>query len=759
MADFTDSSESLVIVVDVETEAAKKKLKQWNKELSKAATDAEKAEKLLSIANSKTFLKKGTKQQKENYQKDIKRIQQQARNIYKNLTGIEALEIFDSKRIEKNVKKTMSNIKGTLVESGNMIGDVFSSKEVGNKVVYKTQELAGNLKTVREYTQDINGDLYLLSTTITDITGKSKAISGTLVEDGKILGKVFSAKEIDNKTVYKTEEIADGIKTIREYAQLSNGELYLVSQTITGITEKTKKFKGTLVESGETLGNQFGKIKVFDDKTIFKTKEFSDGLEIVREYAKLANGELYLMSQNVNKLDTTTLKDKGVKGQKTDKILGNEILRTDELDKTKIRTQEIADGFKTVREYIKLANGELYLMTEKTSEVPKEVKKSFKDKLKDIDIFDGISKNLKKKTKGFGDVFKRLGSIITYRVARTILSAFTNAIKQGFELLSQDNSTIGSIKDTFASIGTTMQVSLTTIMIPLFETLSNVLQPIADDFLNFANAVSYANAKINGQSQYFELSKEKIDAYAKSLKNSNKQLSELDKFATLNGTQKADLGGYVDIADASNEIVKNQGKYEEIVEFVQELSDIIGTIIKGVKDIFEFARDNINWLVPTIALIVTAMNPLLGVLGSIITLLSDASDGAKILAIGCMTLAGAMIGVGIAKAFMANPLIGLGIGAVGGALAASILTIVGSMNTGSSSATSSSSSMNYSGTSLSGSSDLYSGIESASTKAYSSAGATTIQGNVYIDGQKAGKIMESSVYSEGTRVGHFGGKK
>ena len=69
------------------------------------------------------------------------------------------------------------------------------------------------------------------------------------------------------------------------------------------------------------------------------------------------------------------------------------------------------------------------------------------------------------------------------------------------------------------------------------------------------------------------------------------------------------------------------------------------------------------------------------------------------------------------------------------------------------------SSMNYSGTSLSGSSDLYSGIESASTRAYSSSGATTVRGDVYIDGVKAGKIMESSVYSEGTRVGHFGGKK
>ena len=435
-------------------------------------------------------------------------------------------------------------------------------------------------------------------------------------------------------------------------------------------------------------------------------------------------------------------------------MLGTPLLETKEADKTKTRTQEIADGFKTVREYIKLANGELYLMAEKTSKVEKQNKKTFKDK-----FFDGIGKNLKKQTKSFGNIFKRIGSIITYRVARTILSSFTNAIKQGFELLSQDNSTLGNIKDTFSSISTTMQVSLTTIMIPLFETLANLLKPIADDFLNFANAISYANAKLNGQSQYFELSKEKIDAYTKSLKNSNKQLSELDKFATLNGNSKADLGNYVDIADASKEIVENQDEYQNIVHFVQTISDIIGVIIKGAKDLFEFIRDNINWLVPAIALVVTAMNPLLGFLGSLITLMSDASTGAKLLAAFCMTLAGALIGVGIAKTFAFNPVAGLAIGAAAGALAASISAIAGGLNTGSLSAMPSLSSMNYSGTSLSGSSDLYSGIESASTRAYSSSGATTVRGDVYIDGVKAGKIMESSVYSEGTRVGHFGGKK
>lgn len=606
MADFTDSSESLVIVVDVETEAAKKKLKQWNKELSKAATDAEKAQKLLSIANEKIFLKKGSSKEKAEYRKEISKIKAEARRLYDKLTSKPERELGD-------VNATTAKTRDFTDRSIDLVRDA-------DKVSWKEK------------------------------TGLEE--------------RYYSSVEKGFKRVKKTITDADDAEE--------------------KVVETLSRIKGTFVESG--------------------------------------------------------------------KMLGTPLLETKESDKTKTRTQEIANGFKTVREYIKLANGELYLMAEKTSKVEKQNKKTFKDK-----VFDNIGKNLKKQTKSFGNIFKRIGSIITYRIARTILSAFTNAIKQGFELLSQDNSTLGSIKDTFSSISTTMQVSLTTILIPLFETLANLLKPIADDFLNFANAISYANAKLNGQSQYFELSKEKIDAYTKSLKNSNKQLSELDKFATLNGNSKADLGNYVDIADASKEIVENQDEYQKIVDFVQTISDIIGVIIKGAKDLFEFVRDNINWLVPAIALVVTAMNPLLGFLSSLITLLSDASTGAKLLAAFCMTLAGALIGVGIAKTFAFNPVAGLAIGAAAGALFATILGTVGDINNGLNPFRAPS--LNLSGTSLSGSSDLYSGIESASTRAYSSSGATTVRGDVYIDGVKAGKIMESSVYSEGTRVGHFGGKK
>lgn len=606
MADFTDSSESLVIVVDVETEAAKKKLKQWNKELSKAATDAEKAQKLLSIANEKIFLKKGSSKEKAEYRKEISKIKAEARRLYDKLTSKPERELGD-------VNATTAETRDFTDRSIDLVRDA-------DKVSWKEK------------------------------TGLEE--------------RYYSSVEKGFKRVKKTITDADDAEE--------------------KVVETLSRIKGTFVESG--------------------------------------------------------------------KMLGTPLLETKESDKTKTRTQEIANGFKTVREYIKLANGELYLMAEKTSKVEKQNKKTFKDK-----VFDNIGKNLKKQTKNFGNIFKRIGSIITYRIARTILSAFTNAIKQGFELLSQDNSTLGSIKDTFSSITTTMQVSLTTIMIPLFETLANLLKPIADDFLNFANAISYANAKLNGQSQYFELSKEKIDAYTKSLKNSNKQLSELDKFATLNGNSKADLGNYVDIADASKEIVENQDEYQKIVDFVQTISDIIGVIIKGAKDLFEFVRDNINWLVPAIAVVVTAMNPLLGLLGSLITLMSDASTGAKLLATFCMTLAGALIGVGIAKTFAFKPVAGLAIGAAAGALFATILGTVGDINNGLNPFRAPS--LNLSGTSLSGSSDLYSGIESASTRAYSSSGATTVRGDVYIDGVKAGKIMESSVYSEGTRVGHFGGKK
>lgn len=485
--------------------------------------------------------------------------------------------------------------------------------------------------------------------------------------------------------------------------------------------------------------------KVWDEKKATVASYYSEiekGAKKVKKYLAYADEEPELSKETLSKFKGTFIP--------SGEILGDQILFTKESDKDRIRTEEIADGYKKIREYIRLSSGELYLMSERTSRVAEKTKKS-------KTTFEKIKDDLKNQTKGGSGFFKKIGSIITYRIARTILSAITNAFKQGFSLLSNDNDVVGKVKDQFSSIATTLQVSLTTILIPLFESLANILEPIATDFLNMANAMSLSNAQLKGQSQFFELSKEKIDAYAKSLRSTNKQLSQLDKFATLNDSQAVDLGGYRDVADVTEEETKNLSKYEKSISSFKDIIDSLAKVGEVLGSVFKFISENIDLVVTSLAIVVTATNPLLGLFGSMFVLFSDASNGAKGFAAGLLILAGALIGLGIAKQFALNPIAGAVAGLAGAGILAGIVALITSVSSGSASASTSSFSSSLGGTSIGGS-DIYSGIATSTQNGYTAAGGGSVHGNVYMDGKVVGKVVEDSVYAEGTRVGHFGRK-
>lgn len=461
------------------------------------------------------------------------------------------------------------------------------------------------------------------------------------------------------------------------------------------------------------------------------------------------------------KLSTTLTKAKGTFVE-SGKLLGTQILRTDEADKTKIKTEEIANGFKKVREYVKLANGELYLMSTRTTKVDEKTEKlTKKQKIGNFfkNALGDLGKNATKSTKELRKIFGRMGSIVTYRIIRSMLSAITNAFKQGFNLLGSQNSTISAIQEQFTAITTSLQVSLTTILIPLFQTLSNVLAPLSQTFIDIANAISYTNAKASEQSTFFQLSKEKIDEYAKSLQKTNKQLSQLDKFATLSGSSSTPiLGEMVEVSEASDKVIKDTEKYQKVIDFFDKVNGVITKVFKGAEKLFNFVSENFELVIGLSYALLTALNPLASAIVSLGILMSDAAPAVKILAGTMLALSGALIAVGIAKEFTKNPYAGLVAAGIGATLAVGIGALVAGMSSVDNAVAKSSSSLNYSTTGYSSGSDLYSGIESATKNGYTSSGATRVSGDVYIDGVKAGKVLENSVYNEGVRVGHMGRK-
>lgn len=747
---MADENTPLKIEIDVDTEKAKKKLAEFNKALQKAASKGEQAELLQGFQEKldRSVLyghnKKGTAFDK--YLKDVEKLQNAIDKLLPktkeplNVPPQTTLpEDFTDKQLKGFDKRVWDENKGTITQW--------------------TNTTTKGVKSVVKELQDANGETEKLTTTLT----KAK---GTFIESGKVIGNIFSAKGDKDRVIYKTAELGNGLKTIREYAQFANGELYLTSEAITQLTEKEKKLKGTFVESGKLLGTVFS-TKDYGDKTVTKTEELGDGFKTVREYVKLTNGELYLLSQTLTKIkekQEKVVKEKPHAGTLigSGKLLGTQILRTDEADKTKIKTEEIANGFKKIRDYVKLANGELYLMSTRTTKVVEKTEKlTKKQKIGNFfkNALGDLGKNATKSTKELRKIFGRMGSIVTYRIIRSMLSAITNAFKQGFNLLGSQNSTISAIQEQFTAITTSLQVSLTTILIPLFQTLSNVLAPLSQTFIDIANAISYTNAKANEQSSYFQLSKEKIDEYAKSLQKTNKQLSQLDKFATLSGGSSTPiLGEMVEVSEASDKVIKDTQKYQKVIDFFDKVNGVITKVFKGAEKLFNFVSENFELVIGLSYALLTALNPLAGAIVSLGILMSDAAPAVKILAGTMLALSGALLAVGIAKEFTKNPYAGIAAAIIGGGLATGIGAMVGTMSSVESAIGKRSASLNYSTTGYSSGSDLYSGIESATKNGYTSSGATRVSGDVYIDGVKAGKVLENSVYNEGVRVGHMGRK-
>lgn len=496
------------------------------------------------------------------------------------------------------------------------------------------------------------------------------------------------------------------------------------------------------------------------DKVVQNTKEIArwlteteKGIATTTKWVSgLDDTEPIIASETLKKAKGTFIESGEMKGET--------VLQTQEADKLRIRTQEIANGFKTIREYVKLSNGEVYLLAEKISLAKKnadEGKKSFGDMLKGLggSMMNRAQKNMKEMTSG--KLLKRIGSIITYRVARSIMSGITNGAKQGFSLLSQDNETVKGIMEQFDQIKTTLQVSFATVLIPVAEALSTALEPIAQELLDFANAMSLANAQAKGESQYYKLSSESINEYAKSLKQANQQLSQLDKFATLSGSSTPKLGVWESIDDLLPEDKELAEKYKDTTDFFLNLSTTIKTVTEKIGGFFDDFGKNIKWITALAGLLVTAINPLAGLIIGFGLAAVGASPGAKVLGTAMLALAGGLIGYGIAKQFAKNPWVGLAAGAAGGLLVGTITSIVSSLGTGDSVNTNTATTPSVTSGNIIGEADLYRGIEEATSRSYSTSGATTVKGDVYIDGQKAGRILENSVYSEGKRVGHFGG--
>ena len=245
----------------------------------------------------------------------------------------------------------------------------------------------------------------------------------------------------------------------------------------------------------------------------------------------------------------------------------------------------------------------------------KAVEKVNKAKKKGLDVDKKTNKESKKSSSFFGNFAKSIGRIALYRAIRAGLSAIVKYAKEGLAYFVQyDNATnkaMSNIINSGNQVKATLGATLGTI-VKQFEPIITSLSDLAVDLVNNLNM---ALAVMQGDDYYYKAIKNNED-YAKSLKKTNNELLSFDKFESLSkkSDQEYERVGITDEEKNNTEdfvgtlnTIKNivseiatywYGIFKELDDmgFISFLKDALIFALNTVQKIYEWINKAVNWL-------------------------------------------------------------------------------------------------------------------------------------------------------------------
>lgn len=378
------------------------------------------------------------------------------------------------------------------------------------------------------------------------------------------------------------------------------------------------------------------------------------------------------------------------------------------------------------------------------------------------------------KKNSFDKFIARVKNIVVYRLVREVMSAVQKSITEGFNLISVNNSSVKNMLTEFKASSISLSVSLSTMLLPIMQSLSSLLNTIGMQFIDVANEMSRQNAIAKGQATYYKINKDAVNDYAKSLTQLSGNLSQLDKFATLSGTNTPILGGNVDIAEQSGITEESQGKLK-----------LFQKVLKGIGDIITYVKDNFDEIIKSLgtfiglligAKLIIGIGNLVKGFGEILNFMKNINlqsigliAGVSLLAIAFSSdlpvalkvLAGAFGGLiaTLAVVYALKEGISHGVAwtiASFGAMIGGIGAFIAGLNNV---ADSGSSSVDLS--SATNISSLMGGVASSGSYSQSvsvAGGSNSVQGDVYLDGYKVGNILSQRINTNFVKAGYAKGR-
>lgn len=183
--------------------------------------------------------------------------------------------------------------------------------------------------------------------------------------------------------------------------------------------------------------------------------------------------------------------------------------------------------------------------------------------------------SLEKAMKGTGEknLLSAIKRVAIYRAIRGALKAITNAFKEGFGNLAQFSDEVNQTMSQLTSSFTIIKNSVAVIFLPLLNAITPIIQALAGNIANIANAISYLTAKMQGNATYLKVNVDYLKKF-----NEQSRLLSFDTFEKLGNN--TDVSGMFDEAKVSEGF--DTGKLAEALTILTSIAGVLA-IIGGAK--------------------------------------------------------------------------------------------------------------------------------------------------------------------------------
>lgn len=231
-----------------------------------------------------------------------------------------------------------------------------------------------------------------------------------------------------------------------------------------------------------------------------------------------------------------------------------------------------------------------------------------------------ISKGLTKGTSKLGKFFKSLKRIAMYRAARFVLSALSNALKEGtnniYQFSKSVNGTFSQSMDSIASSMLYLKNGLGSMIAPLLTMLAPVIETLIDGFIELTNSISLALAKMSGATTWTKAVKYQTE-YAAAVEKTKRSLTGFDEINMLSKQDKGNdyslMFEEVSLEGMDSEIEKGEMPLQGLLGVVVGIATATNTVrfVKWLKDI-GLVKIGLKGIVSWVGIITGSIESILG---------------------------------------------------------------------------------------------------------------------------------------------------